>query len=496
MKIFKISLIIAYICLGLVLLLFITSTYAFVTIKVLDNTNETNVDINTFNKNMKIVYTDTSNLSLVNAYTGEHILKTFKIENNGDAIVYFDVVLEKVINDFANPDDLVYTIKCNENGVFVSETTMPKSDTVILSNIPIEPGEKQHYSMDITFLQTNTDQSNNMQKTFSSNINVIASKNTSSGKKLYSEKNSLGSVILDSYVGVEDSEEFNNLTDGVYKTNNSTNGANTYFYRGSNNLKNNVIFNNYCFKILRTTENNGIRLVYNGEAIDGVCGSSSPVIGKSAFNNYSNFNAYVGFLFGTASSNSYEKEHENANSSTIKERLDTWYISNFAKATDYFDDDAMYCSNRKLTDFVYQGVLYDKLGYANNSSGYYFMKEYTIDNNKLSYYCNNSNDRLTVTNDYGSKVLTYPVGLLTLDELYFSGLLKNGNNFLRIDDNYWTMTPAYYNGANAYNYIVKGNGVNPTNVSDEYGIRPVITLKSNIKYTSGDGSLETPYIVE
>ena len=496
MKIFRNSLIFAYICLGLVILVFITSTYAFVSIKMTEQVNETNVDINTFNKDMKITYTDTSNLSLVNAYTGEHILKTFTVENNGKAIVYYDVILEKVINDFANPDDLVYTIKCEDNGVFVNQTTMPKTDSMILSNIPIEANETHYYEMDITFLQTNADQSNNMQKTFSSNINVLASKYTSSGRKLYSEDKSLGSVILDNYVGIEDSEEFNNYTDGVYKTNNSTNGANIYFYRGSNNINNNVLFNNYCFKILRTTENNGIKLVYNGEAIDGVCGTSSPIIGKSAFNNYSNFNAYVGFLFGTASSNNYEKEHENANSSTIKEKLDTWYISNFSNLTSYFDDNAIYCSNRKLAKFVHQGVLYDELGYANNSTGYYFMNEYTVNNNKLSYYCNNINDRLTVSNDFGSKVLTYPVGLITLDELYFSGLLNNGDNFLKIEDDYWTMSPAYFNGSNAYNYVAKGSGVSTNNVSDEYGIRPVITVKSNTKYTSGDGGLETPYVIE
>ena len=58
------------------------------------------------------------------------------------------------------------------------------------------------------------------------------------------------------------------------------------------------------------------------------------------------------------------------------------------------------------------------------------------------------------------------------------------------------MTPAYYNGAYSYNYIVSKGILIPENVSEKHGVRPVITIKSNVKYISGDGSIKTPYIIK
>ena len=55
------------------------------------------------------------------------------------------------------------------------------------------------------------------------------------------------------------------------------------------------------------------------------------------------------------------------------------------------------------------------------------------------------------------------------------------------------MTPAFYNGTKAYNYISNGTKLGALGVDTESGIRPVITLKKNTKLISGDGSLTTPY---
>ena len=38
-----------------------------------------------------------------------------------------------------------------------------------------------------------------------------------------------------------------------------------YYFRGSQNVANNVLYANYCWKIVRTTETGGTKLVYNGE---------------------------------------------------------------------------------------------------------------------------------------------------------------------------------------------------------------------------------------
>ena len=73
---------------------------------------------------------------------------------------------------------------------------------------------------------------------------------------------------------------------GVYqRAGTGTNGEYpVYYYRGEVD-NNNVAFNNFCWKIVRTTETGGIKLIYNG-TYDGDCNNtgSASTIGSSKFN--------------------------------------------------------------------------------------------------------------------------------------------------------------------------------------------------------------------
>ena len=89
--------------------------------------------------------------------------------------------------------------------------------------------------------------------------------------------------------------------------------------------------------------------------------------------------------------------------------------------------------------------------------------------------------------------LTNPVGLITADELVFAGYTTINNNYLYSLGSYWTMTPAYFNGSIAYNYIFESNKLLIKPVDSSYSIRPVITLKHDVKVSSGNGSLTSPY---
>jgi len=59
------------------------------------------------------------------------------------------------------------------------------------------------------------------------------------------------------------------VTDEVGKT---VNASNIYFDRCTD--KRNVIFGGYCWQVIRTTETKGIKIVYNGEPVDGKCEST------------------------------------------------------------------------------------------------------------------------------------------------------------------------------------------------------------------------------
>ena len=58
------------------------------------------------------------------------------------------------------------------------------------------------------------------------------------------------------------------------------------------------------------------------------------------------------------------------------------------------------------------------------------------------------------------------------------------------------MSPAYYNGINAYNFIIKNGKICEEAVNNENYVRPVITLKNIAKVKTGDGSLDNPYVIE
>ena len=70
------------------------------------------------------------------------------------------------------------------------------------------------------------------------------------------------------------------------------------YYRGDVD-NNNLIFANFCWKIVRTTETGGIKLIYNGTPDNGVCNATGEdsLIGY-VFNTNYNSPAYVGYMYG------------------------------------------------------------------------------------------------------------------------------------------------------------------------------------------------------
>lgn len=491
----KISMIFAIIGIILVIILMITATYAYFSLEIVGDGS--NISMTTFNKNVQITYVDTSNVSLTNAYTGESISKTFTVENTGDVVVYYDIKLNDLVNNFANPDDLVFTLSGSNGGAYIKKTTMPVSNPIIASSIKLEPGVKHSYVMSITFLKTDEDQSSNMNKTFSANINISSSTKYNPSKDIY-ESGTLGNKIVASSSSELNINYATTDGEGVYYTNDAINGETIYFYRGTKTLNNNVLFAGNCFKIVRTTIDGGIRLAYNGKANNGVCSDTNTAIldTTTKYNNNSNFNAYVGYMYGSADSSTYTDEHNNVNSSVIKTALDNWFTTNISNYSSYLED-SIYCNNRKTSKFILNNVTYGFNGFSNKNTGYISYKNDFIDM-KPTYNCVNRKDRLSVKNSNGVSVLSNSVGLLTSDELTFagfSGSTSNTTNYLYTNSAYWTMSPAYYNGSKAYNYIANGAKLGVLAVDNTSGIRPVITLKKDTKVISGDGSLSTPYKV-
>ena len=95
-------------------------------------------------------------------------------------------------------------------------------------------------------------------------------------------------------------------TDTTYLALYTGEGADTYanpvYYYKGNVQNNNVLFAGFCWKIVRTTETGGVKIVYNGVQKNGSCnntGTDSQLESTKAFNSNSTSPAYVGYMYNT-----------------------------------------------------------------------------------------------------------------------------------------------------------------------------------------------------
>ena len=312
-------------------------------------------------------------------------------------------------------------------------------------------------------------------------------------------------------------------TNGIYSTTQTEGNVPVYYYRGAaNKVNNNIIFNNMCWKIIRTTENNGIKIIYNGTPTDGKCETqtgSSTQIGTSAFNTNYYVNAYVGYMYGTAVSSTYAATHANTNESTIKKYIDNWYRANFDETTTSKLEDTIFCNDRstKAYDVNTIGLTsmssYGDLGYGKTATFYgaAHRASYYSNNPNPSLICSQTNDKFTVNETNGNGALTYPVGLITLDEVILAGFntgcsntsdYKDTTNYLYTKTAYWTFSPVMMDDdgdAHANVGAVYGSGdVGQGGVSTAWwGVRPVVSLAdSTLVNSNGEGTSTNPYVVK
>lgn len=365
----------------------------------------------------------------------------------------------------------------------------------------------------------------------------------------------------------------------------SLNGTGTsaiYYY--TNGTYNNLIFGNFCWKIIRTTDTGGVKIMYNGpKSSTNTCTNTgtSTQIGTATYaaTSYQTSPPAVGYMFNTGNAISiqtgkvsgavygttatfststnkytvkstvsslntthhytcgssstscstvryyftnnsyvtlnsaadrrspstllnawYVRSDINATSSNAKAQIDSWYSSNMTSYTSYLED-AVWCNDRSYANtgnYVSSkngwnpsgGLLTNPDGewYAFlNFRGTVALKGTTYQQN---LNCPNTTDRFTVGNTNAR--LTYPVGLITAQEGYFgtTSVFKSGSV-------YWTMSPCSIDATAPRMRRVDENGdVVCERVSQNYGLRPVVSLKGSNLVESGSGTTSSPYIVK
>ena len=173
--------------------------------------------------------------------------------------------------------------------------------------------------------------------------------------------------------------------------------------------------------------------------------------------------------------------HINENDSIRKKGLEAWYKKNIYNNYDDYIEDTIYCNNRNIRNL--NG--FDANG--NNITGSLEFKDSTS-NTDLS--CANETDRFSTLNEKAK--LKYKIGLATQPEMILSHYILR-----RTSKYYKLMSPNKYGGMAFENIIDTTGGTNGGfSVSTAFGVRPVISLKPNIEYSRGNGSMEYPYVID
>ena len=287
-------------------------------------------------------------------------------------------------------------------------------------------------------------------------------------------------------------------TGTLYKATESIAGntpKDVYYFAGD--AKNNwVKFGGFYWRIIRTNYDGSIRLLYSGTSHN----TTEGYIGKSSFNSTYNDPMYVGYMYGT--SGSLDSNRTNTNDSTIKTYIDNWYNNNLSSYSKYISTEAVYCNDRELAP----GSTYN----TGNTSFSYATKERLNTNKTPTYNCTNIKDAFSGSNSEAK--LTYPIGLMTADEIAYAGgkeftslpspyawyYLNSAGGSITGSTYWWSLSPFGWSGSYSTVWVVFGSS-NPGYLSyirandTSYGVRPAISLKSCIKYSTGNGAPETPY---
>ena len=199
-------------------------------------------------------------------------------------------------------------------------------------------------------------------------------------------------------------------------------------------------------------------------------------------------------MYGSTLNTSYEQTHANENDSSIKTQLDSWYKTNIVdKGYSEYIADSGFCNDRSLD--IGDGVSTTAITYFRGYRRY-------VNHEPILICLNASNDLFTVENKDGNQALTYPIGLITVDELMLGGLSDgylNRLSYTYSSSHYWTMSPGYFSATNMsareFNASSAGYAGN-NNVTFTSGVRPVINLSSTVEIESGIGTANAPYVVK
>ena len=312
--------------------------------------------------------------------------------------------------------------------------------------------------------------------------------------------------------GIPDFSTTATTNEGMYASDDdytATTGMKSYYFRGA--VDNNWVKfgkdssgNPIYWRIIRINGDGSIRMIYSGttaptSSTATVMTGTGTQINATTYRFYSSYNnpSYVGYMFTEG------QQHGNGTPSTIKTAIDNWYKTTTLETdatTKSLVTDQIFCNDRSVTTSE-SGTPGEISGSMSTSTTYYYgAYARLVKNKKPKLTCTTASDKFTVNTSNGNGALTYPVGLITADEVAKAGgKFGTGNStyYLYTNQYYWSGSPSDIDSSGyADEFIVYSSGSIGINYVVDYGIgaRPVVSLSSKAKL-SGNGTYSKPYTV-
>ena len=247
------------------------------------------------------------NLSVEFTVPGQYVEYTFYARNEGEYTAYLNNVYfdgQKKCSAGEGVDQSSVDSACSSINLLVYVNGEEYNETTPISGHTLAKGAGDEVKIRISYDEGGSVITDPFNIKFG-NIAMIYS--TIDDSTYLPPNNTLGKTLLMDIIKegavLDTGVAFNTApTTGTYILNSTSNNANPiYYYRGAV-TNNNVKFANFCWKMVRTTETGGIKLIYNGvPAEDGSCDNTGTAsqIGTSEFNSSDNSPAYAGYMYGT-----------------------------------------------------------------------------------------------------------------------------------------------------------------------------------------------------
>ena len=550
------------------LVIVLSVSVAYFTTKILG----TGKDISVTSADLKVIFTSGSGTingtNIEPGWTsGEN---TFTVKNESNGTYKYNIIIKDLVNTFVTKGFLQYKITSTDGGYNMTDfVDVPKSssarDTVLAFNISIDKGATHTYKVEIKYLESkDVDQSADMGKMLSGKIFIedkfkggtlseaimyynptISTRTdfstpftTNTANTLYKATENGTDVYYFAGQDTENTPINNWVKFGKTNKNECTyNGSTVLYFNGSSiisienesqclsskvcklgyqygvgetvtedlctskggewtnqNAKWSTGTYNIYWRIIRTNSDGSIRLLYHGTRTT----ATDAYIGKSVFNENDDSPKYVGYMYGNSDATP-EEARTNTNDSTIKTVIDNWYASNMTSYTKYLSTTAVYCNDREVGSGTY----------STTGSEFNYAAYTRLDTNKApTYDCTNDNDKFTVDASTGNGKLTYPIALMTADEIAYAGGVYDTTAPMWYYTNsslessiggfhWWSLSPYMWFGSNAYSWNVYGSsapgGLDISIVDLSRHVRPAVSLKACTLWSQGDGSSSSPY---